>query len=842
MKLEVCVDSYESMKRAIECGADRIELCSALSLGGLSPSFGLLSLASKFLSSECCAGAHDARNCKDARRAADCCGGYDDAGAHCGIGFSDSADVHCNDSAHCGGSFEKLFDIFVMVRPRAGDFCYSDDEFEVMLEEVRMARTLGFGGIAVGILRPDGSVDSERMETLIAAAHPMRVTFHRAFDNGSDPETMIKELVRLGVDRLLTSGQMNTAIEGAELLRSLNSAYGDKIVIMPGSGVNDQNLRELVRLTGCREYHMSAKRLLTTSMLFAAKSLPIPHEPIWSNDAEQLLRARKILDTEFVQLKHTPVYDPDFFPMFFMLEGYRKLLAETHERDMLRIAVFRGSRAVRNFEFELCRESVCELSDDFSGGFACDFAEGSDCGFAGCFRSGRFSGVRKISSKLGDATLLYADRLVKTILWLTGGDEIVIDAPEYVFNYIANQYRKGGEREFDVRFFADIFGRPFKVVSARCCGSAVNRLTERALHSEPAERVALRAPAAHSDPTEPTAHNGGDFCGSAASKNKNEYYYRAGLDLGGSTIGFSAFAGDKKLYGGQKDWNPKVQSDPNYHFESIASVLNTIVEYLPKIEFIGISCAGISIDGRIYSSSLFRSIDESKKDEALALFDKISKKFGGVPYTVVNDGEVSALAASLPSVLGLTLGTSLGCGYVDESERLTNCINELSFVPLDSAPCAIVDEWSGDRGVGVSYLSQDAAIKLAENAGILLPEHETAAQKFGRIVRRLSEGDAIARRIFEDMGIYLGYSIPFLCEFFEFEHISLSGGVAAGIHGQIIAEIARKVLFDEFPQLYSKIKFIGGTDVRSQADTAAESLYEAGFLCSGCRNDFGAQL
>lgn len=737
MKLEICVDSYESLVRAIKCGADRIELCSALSLGGMSPSFGLLSLAGKIL-----------------REA---------------------------EGRSTGGV--KKCEIFVMIRPRAGDFCYSEHEFSVMLEEVGLAKKLGFDGIVTGILHTDGAVDSERMAEIVSAAKPMAVTFHRAFDNGGDPRRMVETLIDLGVDRLLTSGQRHTALEGAALIRALNSNYGDRIVIMPGSGITDTNLPEVIRLTGCTEYHMSAKKLSAPRYAGGkiSEELPIPNEPVWENDGEQIRRAAEILHgADWKNLTrrgvhaaaqtenriYRPAYDPDFFPMNCFLAEYRKTLSQVCEesRDTLRFAVKRNSAVIKYFQYEILKTS--DDAEEIGGRIEAE-------------------GQANITDRA--YTLKYIDRIVKTALWIVGGDELAISAPGYVFDYLSGQYGAHGERSFDRGIFEEIFKKPFAVSRLESGVCAESAECERCL---------------------------------------------IGIDLGGSTINVSAFFGDKKVYGGKQRWKPKINPDPEYHFEQICDAVNQARAALPRLDFIGISCAGISVDGSLRSSALFREVPAEKLGEALAVFDRVSAEFGGVSYALANDGEVSALAAwGGAAVLGLTLGTSLGCGYVDGRGAMSGFINELSFVPFDVSASAVVDEWSGDVGVGVSYLSQDAAIKLAQNAGLLAAGSDgragkddsisSAAENFARIVELFEKGDGAARQVFADIGIYLGYSIPFFCEFFEFECLSLQGGVVAGAHGGVIVESAKAVLASEFPELFSKIRFLGGAEIRSQADTAA---------------------
>lgn len=210
MILEVCVDSFKSLQIAKEAGADRIELCSALNLGGLTPSYGLMD---------------QARQVED-------------------------------------------LEIFIMIRPRSGDFLYDLDEFETMKRDIGLAKQMGFDGIVTGILKDDGRIDLDRMKELVDLAHPLKTVLHRAFDDALDVEKDIPDLIEMDVIRILTSGQRPSALEGAAYIGKLERLYGDRITIMPGAGINADNLIELYKLTGCRNYHMSGRRKIPSRMVY----------------------------------------------------------------------------------------------------------------------------------------------------------------------------------------------------------------------------------------------------------------------------------------------------------------------------------------------------------------------------------------------------------------------------------------------------------------------------------------------------------------------------------------------------------------------------------------------
>lgn len=195
---EVCLDSVESALAAQEGGADRVELCDNLFEGGTTPSAGAIRLARAKLS----------------------------------IGLQ------------------------VIIRPRGGDFCYSDIEMEVMKQDVITAREAGADGVVIGILLPDGRVDKARCAELIELAGDMNVTFHRAFDMTRDPYEALEDIISLGCSRILTSGQEATVPEGLDLLKKLVQKAGDRIIIMPGNGITERNMDKVIRETGASEYHV----------------------------------------------------------------------------------------------------------------------------------------------------------------------------------------------------------------------------------------------------------------------------------------------------------------------------------------------------------------------------------------------------------------------------------------------------------------------------------------------------------------------------------------------------------------------------------------------------------
>jgi copper homeostasis protein len=237
--LEVCAGSLQSALNAQAGGAHRIELCDNLNEGGTTPSPGIIRQAVKLLD----------------------------------------------------------IPVFVLIRPRPGDFLYSDEEFEAMRQDIMHCKEQGAKGIVVGILCADGTVDVERMTELVRLARPMQVTFHRAFDMVDDPWLALEEIISLSCDRILTSGQASTAIAGAGLISALVSMAAERILIMPGSGITENNALELIRMTGVKEIHASLRSPVPSAMKFRndRTSMGSPGSDEFSRMETDPSRVRKIL-------------------------------------------------------------------------------------------------------------------------------------------------------------------------------------------------------------------------------------------------------------------------------------------------------------------------------------------------------------------------------------------------------------------------------------------------------------------------------------------------------------------------------------------------------------------
>ena len=360
-----------------------------------------------------------------------------------------------------------------------------------------------------------------------------------------------------------------------------------------------------------------------------------------------------------------------------------------------------------------------------------------------------------------------AERLIKSILWVVGGYKIYICGDEYVYEKIKADYTDKGKRAFDVDFMQTVYEQPFEVIA----------VDEK---SFPAQKLC-------------DVKIGGHLDGC-----------RIGFDAGGSDRKVSAVIDGEVVYSEEVVWFPKTNSDYRYHYDGIMAAMKTAASKMPRIDAIGVSSAGVYINNKIMVASLFMKVPkEDYKDHVQSMYIDIAKELGA-PLEVANDGDVTALAGAMSlkddSVLGIAMGTSEAGGYINEKGLLNGWLSELAFVPVDFNENAMVDEWSGDYGCGVKYFSQDGVIKLAESAGHKFLEGASPAEKLKEIQKLMLDGDKMARQIYEDIGTYLGYAIPFYTEFYKIKHLLLLGRVTSGEGGEIILNRAKQVLSEEFPE------------------------------------------
>jgi predicted NBD/HSP70 family sugar kinase len=306
---------------------------------------------------------------------------------------------------------------------------------------------------------------------------------------------------------------------------------------------------------------------------------------------------------------------------------------------------------------------------------------------------------------------------------------------------------------------------------------------------------------------------------------------RIGFDLGGSDRKVAAVIDGKCVFSEETVWSPIGQSDPQWHFDQIMDSLKLAAKHLPRVDAIGGSSAGVIVNSRIKVASLFRGVPLDLFHKRVKdLFLEMKQAWGNIPFEVANDGEVTALAGSMSmkrnGVLGIALGTSMAGGYVNAEGNITSWLNELAFAPVDHNPKAPVDEWSGDYGCGVQYFSQQCVGRLLAPAGIPVDASLPLPEKLKHVQSLMQEGDTRARKIYETIGVYLGYTVAHYASFYEFEHVLILGRVTSGPGGDVIIASAKDTLKTEFPELFERISFHvpDETDKRHGQAIAAASL------------------
>ncbi len=370
----------------------------------------------------------------------------------------------------------------------------------------------------------------------------------------------------------------------------------------------------------------------------------------------------------------------------------------------------------------------------------------------------------------------FVERLLKTLIWARGGYKVIIAGSKVIADNIKADYSEGGAREFDCDMMSDIYEAPFEVINV------------------PFEQAPVQKE-------------------SAAPVGRHLDGCRIGFDAGGSDRKVSAVVEGEATYSEEVVWFPKLQNDPQYHYDGIMEAMKTAASKMPRVDAIGVSTAGCVVNNQIKTSSLFLKV-KKENPEAFEkvvknIYIDIAKEFGDIPIEVANDGDVTALAGAMDlgdtNVLGIAMGTSEAGGYVDGNGNITGWLNELAFAPCDYNKNAMVDEWSGDYGCGVKYFSQDSVIKLAPAAGIELDENASPAEKLKVVQGLMAEGDERAAKIYETIGVYFGYAVAYYALFYDIKHVLLMGRVSSGEGGNILLKNAQKALSEEFPELAKKI-------------------------------------
>ncbi len=368
----------------------------------------------------------------------------------------------------------------------------------------------------------------------------------------------------------------------------------------------------------------------------------------------------------------------------------------------------------------------------------------------------------------------HIERLVKYLLWQKGGSRLWVSGCAPLAAQLARDYAPGGLRAFDAELLGHrVFGETFRVIAC------------------PFEELPVA--------NEPTMAVGGHWKGC-----------RIGFDLGGSDRKCAAVIDGQTVFSEEVPWAPIKESDWHYHWNGIEDSLQRAAAYLPRVDAIGGSSAGIVVNNEVRVASLFRAVPPADFDQHVrVLFTSLAAKWK-VPVVVMNDGEVTALAGAMglndKPVLGMAFGTSLAAGYCTPQGTLTTWLNELAFAPLDyrlhEAPR---DEWSGDFGCGALYLSQQAVGRLAPRAGLVFPEHVGLPERLAETQKQLQAGDKGARQIFETIGRYLGYAVAHNNSFYALKRMLILGRVTSGDAGNILIEEATRVLKAEFPDVAARV-------------------------------------
>ena len=387
------------------------------------------------------------------------------------------------------------------------------------------------------------------------------------------------------------------------------------------------------------------------------------------------------------------------------------------------------------------------------------------------------------------------ERLLKFLLWARGASRIYVDAPADLVEALRHRYAREPAGIFDAQMMGpEIYGRAFEVVATR--------------------REAFPAPGMAS------TRLGGHLQGC-----------RIGFDLGASDRKVAAVVDGRTTFSEELPWDPAGHADPQWHFDQIMLSLRRAAAHLPRVDAIGGSAAGVYVDGEVRVSSLFRGVPRPEFDRRVrGLFRELQHAWDDIPFVVVNDGEVAALAGSMAAgvggLLGIAMGSSLAAGYVTRAGAITSWLNELAFAPVDVSVDAPVDEWSGDRGCGVQYLSQQAVGRLLPAAGIAVDDAMTLPDRLVALQSLMDRGDPRAASVYQTIGVYLGYALLQYHAFYDFGHVLVLGRVMTGAGGDVVVEHAQAVLRAEDSSAGDNVSFhtMSERDKRHGQAVAAASL------------------
>ena len=391
----------------------------------------------------------------------------------------------------------------------------------------------------------------------------------------------------------------------------------------------------------------------------------------------------------------------------------------------------------------------------------------------------------------------FCERLLKSMLWSHGGSRVWVDGPAALLAFLRHHYRVEPTGQFDARVVGgEVYLSNLEVVGA--------------------ERRDFPATA-----------------GAASLLGRHLDGCRIGFDLGASDRKAAAVVDGTVVFSEEIAWDPATHDDPGWHLDQIDDSIRRAASHLPRVDAIGGSAAGVYVDNEIRVASLFRSVPRDVFERRVrGLFGELQRAWNGVPFVVVNDGEVTALAgamlAGVGGMLGVAMGSSEAAGYVTPEGALTSRLDELAFAPIDYAPGAPVDEWSGDRGCGVQYLSQQAAGRLLAPAGIEIEPGVSLPERLLHLQGLMAAGDERAARVYETIGTYLGYALLEYRDFYEFDHLLLLGRVMTGAGGDVITNRARAAIEAEDPTAAAALTFhtVSEREKRHGQAVAAASLPE----------------
>jgi len=379
-------------------------------------------------------------------------------------------------------------------------------------------------------------------------------------------------------------------------------------------------------------------------------------------------------------------------------------------------------------------------------------------------------------SPVARGNFVCVERLVKFLLWSRGGWKVHFSGPDELGRRLRTHYREVTTGKFDAAIMGGkIYERPFEVALV-------------AADDVPAARETSAPLGRHLD-----------GC-------------RIGFDLGASDRKVAAVQDGKTVFSDETLWDPRSHTDPQWHFDQVMDSLKRAAAHLPRVDAIGGSSAGVYVNNRVQVASLFRGVPEEVFNERVKpFFFQLKKAWNEIPFDVVNDGEVTALAGSMSindnAVLGIALGSSQAVGYVTPEGNITSWLNELAFAPVDYHPQAPLDEWSGDYGCGVQYFSQQCVGRLIPKTGITVDAKLPLPEKLVEVQKLMAHGDERAAKIYQTIGVYLGYAVAHYAEFYDLRHLLILGRVTTGQGGEVILRVAREVLKQEFPELASVIAF-----------------------------------